>query len=48
VRGAGVGRGWFDTVFLDDTLRIAEDIRGDTLIVTRDHSGRPFTVPGDP
>jgi len=43
-----VGRGWFDTVFLDDTLRIAEDIRGDTLIVTRDHSGRPFTVPGDP
>jgi L-ascorbate metabolism protein UlaG (beta-lactamase superfamily) len=40
-----VGKGWFDTVYLDDTLRIAEDIRGDTLIVARERGAEPFTVP---
>lgn len=29
------GQGWFDTVYLDSNLRIARDIRGDTLITTR-------------
>eukprot|EP01025_Chloroclados_australasicus_P029829 TRINITY_DN29806_c0_g1_i2.p1 TRINITY_DN29806_c0_g1~~TRINITY_DN29806_c0_g1_i2.p1 ORF type:complete len:208 (-),score=9.10 TRINITY_DN29806_c0_g1_i2:307-930(-) len=30
------GAGWFDTVYIDDSIRIAEDSRGDTLIVSRD------------
>jgi len=29
------GKGWFDTVYLDNNLRVARDIRGDTLIVKR-------------
>ena len=29
------GKGWFDTVFLDDELRISKDVRGDTLVVRR-------------
>jgi hypothetical protein len=29
------GKGWFDTVFLDDELRISKDVRGDTLVVKR-------------
>eukprot|EP00747_Dinoflagellata_sp_TGD_P089115 gnl/TRDRNA2_/TRDRNA2_164217_c0_seq3.p1 gnl/TRDRNA2_/TRDRNA2_164217_c0~~gnl/TRDRNA2_/TRDRNA2_164217_c0_seq3.p1 ORF type:complete len:304 (+),score=47.05 gnl/TRDRNA2_/TRDRNA2_164217_c0_seq3:115-912(+) len=30
-----VGKGWFETVYVDDDLRIAFDIRGDTLICRR-------------
>ena len=30
-----VGQGWFDTVYLDSSLRIARDVRGDTLVTTR-------------
>ncbi|KAK9836422.1 hypothetical protein WJX74_000143 [Apatococcus lobatus] len=30
------GKGWFDTVYLDQNIRVAKDIRGDTLITTRD------------
>lgn len=33
----------FDTVYCDDNLRVAQDIRGDTLIVTRDGPPRIFT-----
>eukprot|EP00898_Chlorokybus_atmophyticus_P002346 jgi/Chlat1/3111/Chrsp21S00244 len=29
------GKGWFDTVYLDNDLRIARDIRGDILVVER-------------
>ncbi|XP_040874043.1 probable plastid-lipid-associated protein 11, chloroplastic isoform X3 [Glycine max] len=29
------GRGWFDTVYLDDDLRVVKDIRGDYLVVNR-------------
>ena len=29
------GQGWFDNVYVDDTLRISRDSRGDTLVVTR-------------
>lgn len=36
------GQGWFDTVYMDDELRIAKDIRGDTLIVKRDGKPRVF------
>jgi hypothetical protein len=33
----------FDTIYVDDNLRVAQDIRGDTLIVTRDGPPRIFT-----
>ncbi|XP_027334817.1 probable plastid-lipid-associated protein 11, chloroplastic [Abrus precatorius] len=29
------GQGWFDTVYLDDELRVVKDIRGDYLVVDR-------------
>ncbi|KAJ9558041.1 hypothetical protein OSB04_012655 [Centaurea solstitialis] len=29
------GQGWFDSVYLDDDIRVAKDIRGDYLIVDR-------------
>ncbi|KAK7293394.1 hypothetical protein RJT34_16259 [Clitoria ternatea] len=29
------GQGWFDTVYLDDNLRVVKDIRGDYLVVDR-------------
>ncbi|KAG2567867.1 probable plastid-lipid-associated protein 11, chloroplastic [Panicum virgatum] len=29
------GKGWFDTVYLDDDIRVAKDIRGDYLVVER-------------
>ena len=29
------GKGWFDTVYLDEELRISKDVRGDTLVVKR-------------
>lgn len=29
------GQGWFDTVYLDDDLRVVKDIRGDFLVVDR-------------
>lgn len=31
-----VGKGWFDTVYVDETMRVARDSRGDTLVVVRD------------
>ena len=31
-----VGKGWFDNLYVDDTLRVARDSRGDTLVVVRD------------
>ncbi|KIZ03869.1 putative plastid-lipid-associated protein 11, chloroplastic [Monoraphidium neglectum] len=37
------GQGWFDTVYVDDQLRVAQDIRGDTLVVARDGPPRIFT-----
>eukprot|EP00466_Bigelowiella_natans_P004429 jgi/Bigna1/129782/aug1.9_g4490 len=39
------GRGWFETVYMDSDLRVARDIRGDTLIVMKDSSSEPFTIP---
>jgi len=36
------GKGWFETVYMDDDLRIAEDIRGDTLICQKSDEGTPF------
>ena len=35
-----VGKGWFDNLYVDDTLRIARDSRGDTLVVVRDEHAR--------
>ena len=32
----------FDTVFMDDNIRVAKDIRGDTLVVARDGPPRAF------
>ena len=32
----------FDTIYLDDTCRVAKDIRGDTLVVQRDGPPRKF------
>ena len=29
------GRGWFDTVYVDDALRVSRDSRGDTLIAAK-------------
>ncbi|KAL8154706.1 putative plastid-lipid-associated protein 11, chloroplastic [Apium graveolens] len=29
------GQGWFDTVYLDNEIRVAKDIRGDYLVVDR-------------
>ena len=29
-------QGWFDTVYCDDSIRVAQDSRGDTLVVQRD------------
>ncbi|GBF91057.1 delta tubulin [Raphidocelis subcapitata] len=37
------GQGWFDTVYVDDRLRVAQDIRGDTLVVERDGPPRIFS-----
>ncbi|KAI8475856.1 MAG: plastid lipid associated protein [Monoraphidium minutum] len=37
------GQGWFDTVYVDDNIRVAQDIRGDTLVVARDGPPRIFT-----
>eukprot|EP00775_Hariotina_reticulata_P010821 gene10821-10978_t len=37
------GQGWFDTIYCDDDIRIAQDIRGDTLIVSRDGPPRIFS-----
>lgn len=31
-----VGKGWFDTVYVDSYLRVARDSRGDTLVVCRE------------
>jgi hypothetical protein len=37
-----VGQGWFDTVYMDGKVRVAQDSRGDTLIVARDGPPRRF------
>ena len=38
--------GWrarrFDTVYMDDKIRIAKDIRGDTLVVANDGAPKRF------
>ncbi|KAF8065814.1 PAP11 [Scenedesmus sp. PABB004] len=36
------GKGWFDTVYVDERYRVAQDVRGDTLIVERDGPPRIF------
>lgn len=36
------GKGWFDTIYVDDRIRIAEDSRGDVLVVARDGAPRVF------
>ena len=37
-----VGQGWFDTVYLDGTYRVARDVRGDPLVVRR--AAAPFVA----
>lgn len=37
-----VGSGWFDNVYVDEQYRVAQDIRGDTLVVMRDGAPRTF------
>ncbi|KAF5827315.1 hypothetical protein DUNSADRAFT_870 [Dunaliella salina] len=36
------GKGWFETIYIDDSIRIARDIRGDYLVVERDGPPRLF------
>jgi hypothetical protein len=36
------GKGWFEQVYIDDEVRVAKDIRGDTLVVVRDGPPRIF------
>ncbi|GMH32851.1 hypothetical protein BSKO_00685 [Bryopsis sp. KO-2023] len=36
------GEGWFQSVYMDDYVRVAKDIRGDTLVVTREGAPRAF------
>lgn len=36
------GQGWFDTVYVDDRIRVAQDSRGDTLVVQRAGPPRRF------
>ena len=36
------GQGWFDTVYLDESIRVARDSRGDTLVVERAGAPRSF------
>ena len=36
------GKGWFDTVFIGEDIRVARDSRGDTLVVARDGPPRHF------
>jgi hypothetical protein len=36
------GKGWFDTVYADNEIRVAQDSRGDTLVVARDGPPRRF------
>ena len=36
------GQGWFDTVYVDEDVRVARDSRGDTLVVARDGPPRGF------
>ncbi len=37
------GKGWFENVYVDDRIRVAKDVRGDTLIVSRDGPPRVFS-----
>lgn len=32
----------FDTIYLDESIRVAKDIRGDTLVVKRDGPPRRY------
>jgi hypothetical protein len=36
------GKGWFDTVYCDRSLRVAKDSRGDVLVVVKDGPPRSF------
>ena len=40
------GQGWFDNVFVDGDLRVARDVRGDTLICTKAGPPRAWPRPG--
>lgn len=31
-----VGKGWFENLYVDETMRVARDSRGDTLVVVRE------------
>ena len=37
------GKGWFDNVYIDETVRVSRDIRGDTLVCVRAGPPRRFT-----
>lgn len=37
------GKGWFDSVYMDDRIRCAKDIRGDTLVAMRDGPPKLFS-----
>ena len=39
------GKGWFDNIYVDDDLRVARDVRGDTLICTKAGPPRAFPKP---
>lgn len=30
-----LGKGWFDNLYVDETMRVARDSRGDTLVIVR-------------
>jgi hypothetical protein len=37
------GKGWFDSVYMDERIRCARDIRDDTLVAVRDGNPRLFS-----
>lgn len=36
------GKGWFESTYVDDSIRVARDSRGDVLVVARDGAPRVF------
>jgi len=42
------GQGWFDTVYVDGSVRISRDVRGDTQVVTRVGPSELYASPESP
>lgn len=42
------GSGWFDTVYVDEAVRVSRDVRGDTQVVTRAGASELYRSPDAP